>query len=192
MRNITGVELYNLLSSNNAFGCKVLETPYVFVLKSSQGTFVVLQDEGRQSPSIIGSPLFSTDSLIEGVFDIELKAGKHCIALAVRTPVALGVDEPVYYLIGEKVPVDDESKEAVTAFFAYEFEANRSVNSVHIIEERGDKPIISDGIRYGKNSSKMLKTQLHMYLSFAGIDSDSRHKIVSGSLLLPSNEKAVI
>lgn len=184
------IKIKTLLDDNPSFGCKALSSQFVLVLKTDTGTVVVFQREGGQEVAFLGTYLFGEHVSIDSIFDVEVSAKKHLISLVVCHHDAEG--HPTvkdYYIIGDK----GEQTSHVTAFFAYEAEPGKSVNCVNIIEEPGSKPVFTDAVRFGKNSARLLKTQLKMYLALAGFGADIREKIVSGGgFLPPSNEGGAV
>ena len=174
----------SMLSEYTAFGCKALGTPFVLVLKADAGTFVVYQRESCQKTTFLGKGMFGENVSIDYVYDIEVSAKKHVIALVICHHDAEGhATDKDYFIVGEK----GNQSSHVTAFFAYEADPGKSVNCISIIEEPESKPVFTDAIRFGRSSTKLLKTQLRMYLTLAGIGTDIREKIVSGGGFLPSS-----
>ena len=188
MNQITTKDLAKLLADNPSIGCKLLDRPFVLLIKTFDGTFIVSQANKMQRPMIIGNPLpFKNDTVIIGVFDIELGSGKHIIALV--TTEHHESEEIAIFTIGLRLKDHGTLNQTpVTAFFAYEAETDISVNCISIIEEADGNPIHSDATRFGKSSSKMLKNQLKMYLSLTGVNKRDSVNIVSSFGKLPQSE----
>ena len=178
MKKMKVSEIARFLSEYPSFGIKALEVPFVLVLKTNTGVVVSYQNEHFQRSHCIGNALFPNDVFIQAVIDVNCKNNKHCIVIASELPSDSNEKdtEIEFYLLGETNPDTND----VTAFLAYEAEKDRSVRLINIIEDKSEKTIFSDARRYGRDSSKLLKSQLKMFMALAGIDSATRRNIVSG------------
>lgn len=171
-----------LLMNHPAMGVKVLEKPFVLVIKSNIGTDVIYQNCHVQNTASVGSSIFGEGAGIECVFDVEITSHRHILALTICSHDADGnPTEKKFLTIGEKGPQD----QYVTAFLAYEAEGGKAVYCINIIEEPENKPLFTAAIRYGKSSERLLKTQMRMFLALSGLNGEDREKIVSGGGLLP-------
>ena len=180
MIQLTAAEAAKILAERPAFVCKSLDVPFVMVLKTDNGICVCYQNNVAQKTATRGETTFTEITLFKAVLDVELKNGQHGLLIVVSKPEdsASGVS---FYLVGETKAGGD----ATTAFLAYEAEKNRSIHVVSIIEDEEDKTIFSDARRFGKDSSKLLKSQLRMFLALAGVKSATRKSIITGGGFLP-------
>lgn len=182
MKKICMNAINAMLTNHPAIGVKALEKPFVLVVKTTKGTTVFYQDRHKQDSKFLGDHVFGAETGIKVLFDIEVTANRHLLALMVCGHNDAGnVTDRVCYTIGEKGPQD----EYVTAFLAYEAEGGKAVYCINIIEEPESKPLFTAAIRYGKSSERLLKTQMRMYLALSGLNGEDREKIVSRGGLLP-------
>lgn len=182
MKQISITSLNALIKNHPANGLKVLDTPYVLVVKTNTGTTVVYQNRHFQSNTSVGNHVFGGEIGVETVFDFELTSNRHALAFVVSEHDANGnVIEKKIFSIGEK----GAQNEYVTAFLAYEAEGGKAVYCINIIEESGSKPIFTASVRFCKSSEKLLKAQLRMYLALSGLNGEEREKIVNGGGILP-------
>ena len=188
MKAISMNSLKALIVNHPANGLKVLETPYVLVVKTNKGTTAVYQSRHIQENAFINNHAFGVGISMETIFDVEISSNRHALAFVVCGHDANGNEtEKKLYSIGEKGTQD----EYVTAFLAYEAEGGKAIYCINIIEEADNKPIFASSVRYCKSSEKLLKTQLKMYLALSGLSGEDREKIVNGGGILPptlSNE----
>ena len=183
MNRVEEAVVNNLLTNYPAIGCKALVKPFVLVLKTATGTTVIFQRQGLQNSTSVGANVFGKDACVEVIFDVERANCKHVLALVVGDYGADGktTNTKRFFTIGLK----GEQTEYVTAFFAYEAQPGKSVHCISIIEDADGKTIYADAVRYGKNSAKLLKSQLRMYLALSGINPEIRENIVKGGGFLP-------
>lgn len=171
-----------MLQNHPAMGVRVLEKPFVLVVKSVQGTTVVHQNRHIQMNTSIGAPVLGENISIDAIFDVEIATHRHVLAMVISRHDANGkIVDQKYEIIGEKGPQD----KYFTAFYAYEAEGGNAVYTINIIEEPNNKPLFSAAVRYGKNSEKLLKAQMRMFLALAGLNGEDREKIVTEGGLLP-------